>query len=838
MMLRNSFQNICLCTKLSLKSWYCVGRSKRTHNNLLCRTVSSSSSHTKSQQQKHELQVIHEDRYAVQLRKEDLTDEVLNRLPPVVRFIVDRRIIYSSYIEDQKPRVPHRHKKRLFNAYLNVDKKLARQRSMPCFLEKILGSEEKKFIINNEDHTELELYKMDETIEKRFPYALYSEVEKEIMEEEKAISLALDEPEIDYTNLKEVSVEEDTINRIEQYDKGELKPFNIHIEQPKKEAFALSGSQYVDQGDEELDPQKAYDEDQRQFGTADPNVPVSNVPCGGCGALLHCQNPSLPGFKAKEVFLGVSKAALRSTVCQRCHFLTHHNMALQVRVSPESYLELLRPIKTRFALVLVLVDLTDAPCSVHPNIMDVIARGQPVILVGNKVDLLPMDSNDCLERLEAALKAVVMETSLVSANILDTCLVSGQTGFGIETLISSIHYNWQSKGDVYLVGSTNAGKSTLFNTLMRSDLCKVKAADMLLRATTSPWPGTTLNMLKFPMTRASGRRLMMRKDRLSEDELNLLQDVKSINTYTRNKQLATLTGNIGRSPTTDLPAKVGDLPSPTNNKAVDIFQQKTKPQKFSAVVRGINQYKDEFKAGKWVYDTPGALQPDQFLSLLTHEELQEVLPTSMLVPESFRLKAGQTLFIAGLVRLDILYLFDTELEDPSESSQFRDVKVTVFRSEKLPISVVSTLNASSFYADNLGTELLNVPFGSHQRMEHWPQLRPTTLRAQGAEGGIAGADVVLSSAGWVSLCMSPDVICDMRAWTPGGRGAYLREHPFLPHSVTGRGKLWNSVKYGSHTLFRAEHFKVYESTMQMKKQRIRYKLDKREWEDLLAHEKE
>lgn len=25
------------------------------------------------------------------------------------------------------------------------------------------------------------------------------------------------------------------------------------------------------------------------YGTSDPNVPVSQVPCGGCGALLHCQ---------------------------------------------------------------------------------------------------------------------------------------------------------------------------------------------------------------------------------------------------------------------------------------------------------------------------------------------------------------------------------------------------------------------------------------------------------------------------------------------------------------------------------------------------------------------
>jgi ribosome biogenesis GTPase A len=51
-------------------------------------------------------------------------------------------------------------------------------------------------------------------------------------------------------------------------------------------------------------------------------------------------------------------------------------------------------------------------------------------------------------------------------------------------------------GDVYLLGCTNVGKSTLFNALLQSDYCKVKAVDLIQRATTSPWPGTTLNLLK------------------------------------------------------------------------------------------------------------------------------------------------------------------------------------------------------------------------------------------------------------------------------------------------------------------------------------------------------
>lgn len=45
-------------------------------------------------------------------------------------------------------------------------------------------------------------------------------------------------------------------------------------------------------------------------------------------------------------------------------------------------------------------------------------------------------------------------------------------------------------GDVFLLGSTNSGKSTLFNALLSSDYCKYHVRDVIHRATVSRWPGT------------------------------------------------------------------------------------------------------------------------------------------------------------------------------------------------------------------------------------------------------------------------------------------------------------------------------------------------------------
>lgn len=80
------------------------------------------------------------------------------------------------------------------------------------------------------------------------------------------------------------------------------------------------------------------------------------------------------------------------------------------------------------------------------------------------------------------------------------------------------YFFYDFTGDVYLIGCTNAGKSTLFNTLLQSDFCKSQAVDLIQRATTSPWPGTTLNLLKFPILRPNSSRVTLRTQRLIRDQ--------------------------------------------------------------------------------------------------------------------------------------------------------------------------------------------------------------------------------------------------------------------------------------------------------------------------------
>jgi ribosome biogenesis GTPase A len=110
------------------------------------------------------------------------------------------------------------------------------------------------------------------------------------------------------------------------------------------------------------------------------------------------------------------------------------------------------------------------------------------------VDLIPKDSKGYLNHIKECLVNELENSGMNRANIKHVSLMSATSGYGVEQLISKIQNSWGFRGDVYLLGCTNVGKSSLFNALINSDFCKTQAIDLLERATVSAWPGTTLNL--------------------------------------------------------------------------------------------------------------------------------------------------------------------------------------------------------------------------------------------------------------------------------------------------------------------------------------------------------
>lgn len=72
---------------------------------------------------------------------------------------------------------------------------------------------------------------------------------------------------------------------------------------------------------------------------------------------------------------------------------------------------------------------------------------RPVVVVGNKVDLLPKDGKKFIERITNCLREEVTKVSGIrEKDIRHISVVSAKTGYGIEELVNKLHSNWSVQG--------------------------------------------------------------------------------------------------------------------------------------------------------------------------------------------------------------------------------------------------------------------------------------------------------------------------------------------------------------------------------------------------------
>lgn len=231
--------------------------------------------------------------------------------------------------------------------------------------------------------------------------------------------------------------------------------------------------------------------------------------CPGCGIVFQSEDPGKPGYviPAKNPTTGDQGTGsnavhlTRTLICQKCFDLKYYNKPFPISVSSAEIIENLRHLQRRKGLILYVVDLLDLPGSLFTNLLETIGEAKRIIIVGSKIDMLPVDGHTGKqkEHLYEMLFTTCKAHGLDGANIKSVCLVSAKTGFGMLQLASKILEHWDHKGDIYLVGCSNTGKTSLFNLLL--DLFSVyKKADLLQRATVSLWPYTTQSMLRFPIS--------------------------------------------------------------------------------------------------------------------------------------------------------------------------------------------------------------------------------------------------------------------------------------------------------------------------------------------------
>ncbi|UFJ38899.1 ribosome biogenesis GTPase YqeH [Brevibacillus humidisoli] len=202
--------------------------------------------------------------------------------------------------------------------------------------------------------------------------------------------------------------------------------------------------------------------------------------CVGCGVQIQTEDKGKPGY--------VPRSALERDpiICQRCFRIKHYNEVAPVSMDDDDFLRILNGIGATDSLVVMVVDIFDFQGSWLRGLPRFVGSN-PILLVGNKVDLLPRNIN--LNRVRNWLQHEAKERGLRPA---DALLVSAEKGIGIDELLIRMG-ELRGLRDVYIVGVTNVGKSTLINRIIHD----YGASE--LDITTSPFPGTTLDKIEIPL---------------------------------------------------------------------------------------------------------------------------------------------------------------------------------------------------------------------------------------------------------------------------------------------------------------------------------------------------
>lgn len=182
--------------------------------------------------------------------------------------------------------------------------------------------------------------------------------------------------------------------------------------------------------------------------------------CIGCGAILQDVYPNEEGY-TKD---------LSNELCERCFNIKHYNK--YVRVKDKDYTQIIKEIDLKKDLIILVTDFLNL------YNLDDLKVDSPVILVVTKADLLPRSINK-----EGLLKRIKCKLNVVSK-----ILISSKNNFNLDLLYSEI-LKYKKSNNVYVIGYTNAGKSTLVNKMLKN------YGNIVGEITTSNLPSTTLDLI-------------------------------------------------------------------------------------------------------------------------------------------------------------------------------------------------------------------------------------------------------------------------------------------------------------------------------------------------------
>ena len=185
--------------------------------------------------------------------------------------------------------------------------------------------------------------------------------------------------------------------------------------------------------------------------------------CIGCGIKLQNTNKNKLGYVED----------LSKNICTRCFRLTNYGEYQKVSLNNNDYNKIINNIEEN-SLVVYTTDILSL------NLTD-INKFKKVLLVITKRDIIPESVKE---------DKLINKLKKISKNIIDIIIVSSITNYNIDTLYNKIN-KYSNNKEIYIVGYTNTGKSTLINKLIKN---YTKTNNKI---TVSMYPSTTLDKVEI-----------------------------------------------------------------------------------------------------------------------------------------------------------------------------------------------------------------------------------------------------------------------------------------------------------------------------------------------------
>lgn len=198
---------------------------------------------------------------------------------------------------------------------------------------------------------------------------------------------------------------------------------------------------------------------------------MSSKICIGCGVNLQDENMSQEGYTSN----------IENDICSRCFRMKNYGEYQVVAKSNDEYINILKEVDKTKDLVLYIVDALNIDEDIS-SIRQYISNN--MILVLNKRDVLPKSVKD--DKLISYLKNLNLDFK-------DIIVISCQKNYNIDLLMAMIK-KYKSSKNVYVVGNTNVGKSSLINKFIKN------YSEYEGELTISPLPSTTLNKISIKLS--------------------------------------------------------------------------------------------------------------------------------------------------------------------------------------------------------------------------------------------------------------------------------------------------------------------------------------------------